>query len=144
MGQRGSLRCDRAFSCTAEFLWQEGHTVHATPEEAMDETRLILKLYADFAENWLAMPVLCGEDQRTLRRRMHPVLEAAMQTARLCRREPPTFSDRTFPKPVDSNSESEQGREEFDGPPPVCFHIGRLAETTMITPMMTVWWFLPR
>ena len=51
----------RLFLRTAEFLWQEGHTVHATPEEAMDETRLILKLYADFAENWLAMPVLCGE-----------------------------------------------------------------------------------
>ena len=50
----------RLFLRTAEFLWQEGHTVHSSPEEAMEETKLILKLYADFAENWLAMPVLCG------------------------------------------------------------------------------------
>jgi len=51
----------RLFLRTAEFLWQEGHTVHATSEEAMEETRLILDLYADFAENYMAMPVIKGE-----------------------------------------------------------------------------------
>ena len=51
----------RLFLRTAEFLWQEGHTVHATSEEAMEETSLMLDIYASFAEDWLAMPVLRGE-----------------------------------------------------------------------------------
>jgi len=50
----------RLFLRTAEFLWQEGHTAHATKAEAVAETRLILDLYADFAEQWMAMPVLKG------------------------------------------------------------------------------------
>jgi len=44
-----------------EFLWQEGHTIHATPEEAMEETEQMLEVYADLAENWLAMPVIRGQ-----------------------------------------------------------------------------------
>ncbi|MCG8448645.1 MAG: proline--tRNA ligase [Pirellulales bacterium] len=51
----------RMFLRTAEFLWQEGHTVHATEQEARDETRLMLDVYADFAENTMAMPVIKGE-----------------------------------------------------------------------------------
>ncbi|MFM7327893.1 MAG: aminoacyl--tRNA ligase-related protein, partial [Bacteroidota bacterium] len=51
----------RLFLRTAEFLWQEGHTAHATSGEAMDETMKMLEVYADFAENWMAMPVLKGE-----------------------------------------------------------------------------------
>ncbi len=51
----------RMFLRTAEFLWQEGHTVHATAEEAMEETRMILDLYARFAEEYMAMPVIRGE-----------------------------------------------------------------------------------
>jgi len=51
----------RLFLRTSEFLWQEGHTVHATAEEAREETRQMLDLYADFSEQFLAMPVLCGE-----------------------------------------------------------------------------------
>ena len=43
-----------------EFLWQEGHTIHATAEEAIEETEQMLEVYADLAENWLAMPVLRG------------------------------------------------------------------------------------
>lgn len=50
----------RLFLRTAEFLWQEGHTAHATREEAMEETRMILDLYATFAEEWMAMPVIKG------------------------------------------------------------------------------------
>jgi len=50
----------RLFLRTAEFLWQEGHTVHATAEEAMEETMRMLDVYADFAENWMAMPVVKG------------------------------------------------------------------------------------
>jgi prolyl-tRNA synthetase len=51
----------RLFLRTAEFLWQEGHTVHATAEEAMEETRRMLDVYADFAENSMAVPVVRGE-----------------------------------------------------------------------------------
>ena len=50
----------RPFLRHREFLWQEGHTVHATETEARDETLQMLEIYADIAENWLAMPVLKG------------------------------------------------------------------------------------
>ncbi len=51
----------RLFLRTSEFLWQEGHTVHATEDEAMEETRTMLEVYADFSETYLAMPVIKGE-----------------------------------------------------------------------------------
>lgn len=50
----------RLFLRTTEFLWQEGHTCHATPEEAEQETRLMLQVYKDFSEEVLAMPVIAG------------------------------------------------------------------------------------
>ncbi len=51
----------RPFLRTSEFLWQEGHTVHATEEEAMDETMKMLGVYKEFAENCLAIPVITGK-----------------------------------------------------------------------------------
>jgi prolyl-tRNA synthetase len=50
----------RLFLRTAEFLWQEGHTAHATKEEAIVETEQMLDVYANFAENWMALPVVKG------------------------------------------------------------------------------------
>lgn len=50
----------RLFLRTTEFLWQEGHTAHATAPEAIDETRKMLDVYAEFAEEWMAMPVIKG------------------------------------------------------------------------------------
>ncbi len=50
----------RIFLRTSEFLWQEGHTAHATAEEAVERTRMMLEVYADFAETFLAMPVIRG------------------------------------------------------------------------------------
>ncbi|NNE33922.1 MAG: proline--tRNA ligase, partial [Rhodothermales bacterium] len=50
----------RLFLRTMEFLWQEGHTAHATEQEALDETRMILDLYADFVETQMAIPVIKG------------------------------------------------------------------------------------
>src|SRR5882762_8062033 len=50
----------RLFLRTAEFLWQEGHTAHATAEEAIAETRQMLDVYAEFAEQWMALPVVKG------------------------------------------------------------------------------------
>ncbi|WP_192822969.1 proline--tRNA ligase [Rufibacter sp. LB8] len=51
----------RLFLRTAEFLWQEGHTAHATAKEAVEETERMLHVYADFAENFLALPVIRGK-----------------------------------------------------------------------------------
>ncbi|HRD54896.1 MAG TPA: proline--tRNA ligase [Parachlamydiaceae bacterium] len=51
----------RIFLRTTEFLWQEGHTVHATEKEAVDETLTILEMYRDFVENVLAIPLIIGE-----------------------------------------------------------------------------------
>jgi prolyl-tRNA synthetase len=50
----------RLFLRTAEFLWQEGHTAHATAQEAVEETIQMLNIYAEFAEQWMAMPVIKG------------------------------------------------------------------------------------
>ena len=50
----------RLFLRTTEFLWQEGHTAHATAQEAIDETMRMLNVYAEFAEEWMAMPVIRG------------------------------------------------------------------------------------
>jgi prolyl-tRNA synthetase len=50
----------RLFLRTAEFLWQEGHTAHATKEEAIEETKKMLDIYAEFAEEWMAVPVIKG------------------------------------------------------------------------------------
>ena len=55
----------RLFLRTAEFLWQEGHTAHATREEAEERARQMLKVYADFAENYLAVPVVQGVKSET-------------------------------------------------------------------------------
>ncbi len=50
----------RLFLRTAEFLWQEGHTAHATEQEAVEETEQMLSIYAEFVENWMALPVIQG------------------------------------------------------------------------------------
>ena len=106
----------RLFLRTAEFLWQEGHTVHATPEEAMDETQLILKLYADFAENWLAMPVLCGEKTESERfpgAECTLCIEAMMQDRKALQAGTSHFLGQNFSKACGIKFQSEQGREEF-------------------------------
>ena len=57
-------KTSRPFLRHREFLWQEGHTMHATAEEARDETEQMLNVYADFCENVLAMPVIRGQQDR--------------------------------------------------------------------------------
>lgn len=54
-------KATRPFLRTSEFLWQEGHTIHATEEEAKEETQAMLQVYREFAENVLAIPVFCGK-----------------------------------------------------------------------------------
>ena len=51
----------RLFLRTAEFLWQEGHTAHSTKEEAIDETKKMIGIYADFCQNFMGMPVILGK-----------------------------------------------------------------------------------
>ena len=53
-------KTSRPFLRHREFLWQEGHTMHATAQEAMEETERMFNIYADFCENYLAMPVVKG------------------------------------------------------------------------------------
>lgn len=57
----------RLFLRTAEFLWQEGHTVHETEQEAREETEKMLGVYETFARDWLALPVICGEKSESER-----------------------------------------------------------------------------
>ena len=66
----------RLFLRTTEFLWQEGHTAHATEQEAWEETLRMLEVYADFAENYMAMPVITGREdgRRAVSRRRHHAL----------------------------------------------------------------------
>lgn len=56
----------RLFLRTAEFLWQEGHTAHSTKQEAIDETLQMLDVYAEFAEQYMAMPVIKGVDRKSV------------------------------------------------------------------------------
>src|SRR5258708_19929272 len=58
-GARGDMR-HGLFLRTTEFLWQEGHTAHATAEEAVAETKQMLEIYATFAEEYMALPVIRG------------------------------------------------------------------------------------
>ena len=57
----------RLFLRTSEFLWQEGHTAHASADEAIEEARRMLDVYADFAENWMAVPVVKGKKSESER-----------------------------------------------------------------------------
>jgi prolyl-tRNA synthetase len=106
----------RLFLRTAEFLWQEGHTVHATSQEAVEETKLILKLYADFAENWLAMPVLCGEKTESERfpgAESTLCIEAMMQDRKALQAGTSHFLGQNFSKACGIKFQSEEGKEEL-------------------------------
>jgi prolyl-tRNA synthetase len=106
----------RLFLRTAEFLWQEGHTVHATSEEAMEETRKMLEVYADFAENFMAMPVLTGEKTEAER---FPgadatfAIEAMMQDRKALQAGTSHFLGQNFAKSSNIKYLSAEGKEEF-------------------------------
>ena len=92
----------RLFLRTAEFLWQEGHTAHATAEEAVEETRKMLDVYAEFAEQWLAIPVVKGvksANERFAGALDTYCIEALMQDGKSpCKQEHHIFSDRILQK----------------------------------------------
>jgi len=106
----------RMFLRTAEFLWQEGHTVHATSEEAMEETLKMLDVYADFAENYMAMPVVKGE--KTVGERFPGALhtysiEAMMQDNKALQAGTSHFLGQNFSKAQGIKYLSDAGHEEF-------------------------------
>jgi len=106
----------RLFLRTAEFLWQEGHTAHATREEALEETETMLKVYADFAENFMAMPVVQG--YKTASERFAGAvetltIEALMQDGKALQSGTSHFLGQNFAKVFDVKYASKEGREEY-------------------------------
>ncbi|MEM6256806.1 MAG: proline--tRNA ligase [Planctomycetota bacterium] len=105
----------RLFLRTAEFLWQEGHTAHATAEEAKEETAKIHDVYADFAEDVMAMPVIKGEKTEGER---FPgavetfTIEAMMQDRKALQAGTSHFLGQNFAKAQDIMYLSDQGRRE--------------------------------
>lgn len=106
----------RLFLRTAEFLWQEGHTAHATAEEAIAETEQMLDVYADFAENWMALPVVKGK--KTANERFAGALdtyciEALMQDGKALQAGTSHFLGQNFAKAFDVKFTSKEGKQEF-------------------------------
>jgi prolyl-tRNA synthetase len=106
----------RMFLRTAEFLWQEGHTVHATSEEAVEETEKMVEVYRDFAEKWMAMPVIVGS-KTPLERFPGAVetlsIEAMMQDRKALQAGTSHFLGQNFSKAQEIKFQSESGDIEF-------------------------------
>ena len=106
----------RLFLRTAEFLWQEGHTVHATEEEAWIETKKMLDVYAQFAEEFLAIPVIKGEKTESER---FPgavstlCIEAMMQDKKALQAGTSHFLGQNFAKSSDIKFQSMEGKIEY-------------------------------
>ncbi|WP_432710163.1 proline--tRNA ligase [Pedobacter sp.] len=105
----------RLFLRTAEFLWQEGHTAHATAKEAVEETERMLDVYADFAENFMAMPVIKGK--KTANERFAGALdtyciEALMQDGKALQAGTSHFLGQNFAKAFDVKFTSKEGKIE--------------------------------
>ena len=106
----------RLFLRTAEFLWQEGHTVHATREEALEETHQMLDVYADFAENHMAMPVIKGE--KTVGERFPGAvttltIEAMMQDRKALQSGTSHFLGQNFARAQEIKFQSESGELQY-------------------------------
>ncbi len=106
----------RLFLRTAEFLWQEGHTAHATKEEAIEETEKIINVYADFAENFMAVPVIKGlksENERFAGALETYSIEALMQDGKALQSGTSHFLGQNFAKAFDVKFASKDGKEEY-------------------------------
>ncbi len=106
----------RLFLRTAEFLWQEGHTAHATKEEADSHARLMLRVYADFAADYLAMPLIQGEKSEAERFPGADVtycIEAMMQDGKALQAGTSHFLGQNFSKAADIVYTTKEGKEEF-------------------------------
>ena len=106
----------RLFLRTAEFLWQEGHTAHATEEEAVEETMQMLQVYKDFAENWMAMPVIPGEktaDERFPGALNTWSIEAMMQDRKALQAGTSHFLGQNFSKAMNIAFQDKDGQEKL-------------------------------
>ena len=106
----------RIFLRTAEFLWQEGHTAHATEEEAVAETVQMMNVYADFAENYMAVPVIKGtksESERFAGAVDTYCIEALMQDGKALQAGTSHFLGQNFAKAFDVKYLSKENKEEL-------------------------------
>ena len=106
----------RLFLRTAEFLWQEGHTAHSTEKEAIEEAELILDVYAEFAERFMAMPVIKGlksESERFAGAVETYCIEGLMQDGKALQAGTSHFLGQNFAKAFDVKYASKEGVQEY-------------------------------
>jgi len=106
----------RLFLRTTEFLWQEGHTAHATAQEAVIETEKMLDVYADFAEQWMAIPVIKGiktANERFAGAIETYCIEAMMQDGKALQAGTSHFLGQNFAKAFDVKFANKEGKQDF-------------------------------
>jgi prolyl-tRNA synthetase len=106
----------RIFLRTTEFLWQEGHTAHATADEAVAETRQMLEVYARFAEEWMGLPVVKGSktaNERFAGAEDTLCIEALMQDGKALQAGTSHFLGQNFAKAFDVKFQSKQGTLDY-------------------------------
>ncbi len=106
----------RLFLRTTEFLWQEGHTAHATSEDAIAETKRMLEVYRAFAEDWMALPVLRGvktETERFAGAVDTYCIEAMMRDGRALQAGTSHFLGQNFAKAFDVTFQDENGERQL-------------------------------
>ncbi len=106
----------RLFLRTTEFLWQEGHTAHATKKEALIETEKMIGVYADFAKNFMALPVIIGtktENERFAGAEETYTIEAMMQDGKALQAGTSHFLAQNFAKAFDVKYTNKEGKQEF-------------------------------
>lgn len=106
----------RIFLRTAEFLWQEGHTAHSSREEAIDETERMCEVYAQFAEQYMAMPVIKGlksESERFAGADETYCIEAMMQDGKALQAGTSHFLGQNFAKAFDVKFSSNEGKLDY-------------------------------
>jgi len=106
----------RLFLRTAEFLWQEGHTAHATRQEAIEETEKIINVYADFVENYMAVPVIKGlksANERFAGALETYSIEALMQDGKALQSGTSHFLGQNFAKAFDVKFANKDGKEDY-------------------------------
>jgi prolyl-tRNA synthetase len=106
----------RLFLRTAEFLWQEGHTAHATKSEAIEESEKMMQVYADFVENFMAIPVIKGiktESERFAGAEETYCIEALMQDGKALQAGTSHFLGQNFAKAFDVKFANAEGKQDF-------------------------------
>jgi len=106
----------RMFLRTSEFLWQEGHTAHATKQEALEETERMINVYADFAENFMAVPVIKGAksaNERFAGALETFTIEALMQDGKALQSGTSHFLGQNFAKAFDVQFTNKEGKLDY-------------------------------